>query len=142
MPARLTKEEAHAFFDSRPGWLILTTIGADGFPHTVPIGYFRVGDEIYAGGRSTTQRAKNVAHNPKVSALVETGNSMDTIKGVMIQGEADIVDDPQETLGLMRASMRARGAPDDQLPTEPRPGVAYIRIKPEKYITWDYSREE
>jgi nitroimidazol reductase NimA-like FMN-containing flavoprotein (pyridoxamine 5'-phosphate oxidase superfamily) len=142
MPAKLTKEEAHAFLDSRPGWLILSTVGPDGFPHTVPIGYFRDGDYIYTGGRANTQRFQNLKRNTKVSALVETGNSMDTIKGVMIQGEAEIVDDPKEALELMRASMMARGAPEDHLPTEPRPGVAYIRIKPERYITWDYSREE
>ena len=40
---RSTVEEAHAYLDSRPGWIMLTTIGRDGMPHTVPIGYFRFG---------------------------------------------------------------------------------------------------
>ncbi|MCH7811642.1 MAG: pyridoxamine 5'-phosphate oxidase family protein [Chloroflexi bacterium] len=84
MPARLTKEEAHEFLDSRPGWLILTTIGRDGYPHSIPIGYFRLGDEIYVGGRDGTQRAKNIERNPKVSALVESGGTMQEIKGLMI----------------------------------------------------------
>ena len=64
MPASLTKEEAYEFLDSRPGWIILTTVGRDGFPHSVPIGYFRLGDEIYVGGRAGTQRTKNVERNP------------------------------------------------------------------------------
>ena len=34
-----------------------------------------------------------------------------------------------------------RGTPEDDLPAEARPGVAYIRITPKKYISWDYSRE-
>ena len=141
MPAKLTKEEAHAFLDSRPGWLILTTIGPDGYPHTVPIGYFRVGDEIYTGGRDGTQRITNIRRNPHVSALIESGGSMKDIKGLMIQGDADIVSDPAEALKLMRESAKQRGTPEDELPTEPRPGVAYIRITPKKYISWDYSRE-
>ena len=141
MPAQLTKEEAHEFLDSRPGWLILTTIGADGYPHTVPIGFFRVGDEIYTGGREGTQRIANIRRNPQVSALIETGDSMQNIKGLMVQGDADIVTDPDEALKLMRASAKHRGTPEDELPTEPRPGVAYIRITPKKYISWDYSRE-
>ena len=95
MPAQLTKEEAHEFLDSRPGWLILTTIGGDGYPHSVPIGYFRVGDKIYTGGRDGTQRIVNIKRNPQVSALIETGDSMQNIKGLMIQGNADIVTDPQ-----------------------------------------------
>jgi nitroimidazol reductase NimA-like FMN-containing flavoprotein (pyridoxamine 5'-phosphate oxidase superfamily) len=141
MPAKLTKEEAHEFLDSHPGWLILTTIGPDGYPHTVPIGYFRLGDEVYAGGRSTTQRAMNVERNSKVSALIESGDSMQNIKGLLIQGDADLVTDPAETLELMRGAAKHRGTPEDQLPTEPRPGVAYIRITPKNYISWDYSRE-
>lgn len=141
MPAKLTKEEAHEFLDSRPGWLILTTIGADGYPHTVPIGFFRVGDEIYTGGREGTQRITNIRRNPQVSALIETGDSMQNIKGLMVQGDADIVTDPAEALTLMRASAKHRGTPEAELPTEVRPGVAYIRITPKKYISWDYARE-
>jgi len=141
MPAEFTKDEAHAFLDERPGWLILTTIGPDGFPHTVPIGYFRSGDDIYTGGREGTQRLANIKRNPQVSALVESGGSMKDIKGLLIQGNADIVDDPAETLALTRESAKQRGTPDDQLPTEARPGVAYIRVTPKKYISWDYSRE-
>ena len=141
MPATFTKDEAHAFLDSRPGWLILTTIGPDGFPHTVPIGYFRSGDEIYTGGREGTQRLANIRRNPQVSALVESGGSMQDIKGLLIQGNADIVDDPAETLKLTRESAKQRGTPEADLPTEARPGVAYIRITPKKYVSWDYSKE-
>lgn len=36
MPAALITEEAHAYLDSRPGWIILTSIGREGMPHTVP----------------------------------------------------------------------------------------------------------
>ena len=140
MPVKLTKEEAYAFFDSRPGWLILSTVGADGFPHSIPIGYFRLGDQIYVGGRTGTQRAKNVERNPKVSALVESGGSMQDIKGVLIQGEADVVTKPDEVLPLMREGAKQRGTPEDQLPTEARPGVAYIRVTPQRFISWDYSR--
>ena len=141
MPAKLTKEEAHAFLDSRPGWLILTTIGPDGYPHTVPIGYFRSGDEIYTAGREGTQRLANIKRNPHVSILIESGGSMKDIKGLLIQGDADIVTDPAEALKLMRTSAKQRGTPEAELPTEARPGVAYIRITPKKYISWDYARE-
>ena len=41
----------------------------------------------------------------------------------------------------MRVAATRRGTPEQQLPTEVRPGVAYIRILPHRYISWDYSRE-
>ena len=51
MPRKFTRIEAHEFLDSKPGWITLSTIGPDGFPHTVPLGYFRLGDEILMGVR-------------------------------------------------------------------------------------------
>jgi hypothetical protein len=53
--AEMTGEEVNAFLDSRPGWVALTTIGTDGYPHTVPIGYFRMDDDVYMGCRAGTQ---------------------------------------------------------------------------------------
>jgi hypothetical protein len=41
----------------------------------------------------------------------------------------------------MRQSMRARGAPEAELPTEPPPHIAYIKITPRRSIFWDYSRQ-
>ena len=70
MPAQLSLPEIHAFLDSKPGWLMLTTLGRDGYPHTIPIGYFRLGEEIYLGCRAGTQKLKNIARDPRVAVAV------------------------------------------------------------------------
>jgi nitroimidazol reductase NimA-like FMN-containing flavoprotein (pyridoxamine 5'-phosphate oxidase superfamily) len=44
-------------------------MGPNGYPHSVPIGYFRLGDDIYLGCRDSTQKVKNIARNPRVSAF-------------------------------------------------------------------------
>ena len=49
MPRKVTWQEAHEFLDSKPGWIMLSTIGPDGDPHSVPLGYPRLGDEILMG---------------------------------------------------------------------------------------------
>jgi PPOX class probable F420-dependent enzyme len=140
MPAKLTKEEAHAYIDSRPGWIILTTIGRDGRPHSVPIGYFRVGDEVYIGCRAGTQKLKNIERNPNVTVLLQSGDSMQNIKGLMIQGTATVLTAPDDLLRLGREAAKWRGVPEEQWPKEARPGAAYIRVTPAKMISWDYSR--
>jgi len=140
MPATLTRDEARAYLDAKPGWIILTTIGRDGFPHSIPIGYFRLGDEVYIGCRAGTQKLKNIQRNPHVSLLVQSGSNMQDIKGLMIQGEASVLTSPDDLLRLGREAARQRGVPESQLPAEPRPGAAYIRVVPKKIISWDYSR--
>lgn len=140
MTSVYTKEEAYEFLDSRPGWLILSTVGKEGYPHSVPVGYVRLDDDIYVGGRAGAQRVKNVERNNRVSALIETGRTMQDIKGLLIQGEADVITEPEEVLPLMRETAKSRGTPEDRLPTEARPGVAYIRIRPHRFVSWDYAR--
>ena len=119
----------------------MTTIGSDGYPHSVPIAYTRIGDDIYVGGRGGRQRLKNIQRNPKVSALVESGTTFLDLQGVLIQGDAEVVDAKEDVLPLMREAAKQRGTPDSELPTEARPGVVYIRIRPSRLISWDYSRD-
>ena len=75
MPAALNLDEFNAFLDSKPGWIVLTSIGPDGYPHSVPLGYFRHGERILCGVRDGTRKIRNIESNPKVSLLVESGSS-------------------------------------------------------------------
>jgi nitroimidazol reductase NimA-like FMN-containing flavoprotein (pyridoxamine 5'-phosphate oxidase superfamily) len=137
----MTDQEVKAFLDTKPGWIVLSTIGRDGYPHSVPLGYFRLGDDIYIGCRAGTQKIKNIERNTKVSLVLESGSSRQDLKGVMIQGHATVHTDPETALRLSREAARLRGVAEDTLPREPRPGVAYIQVQPKRVISWDYSRD-
>ena len=139
MPRKLSDEEIAAYLDSRPGWAVLSTIDGEGFPHSVPLGYFRLGRDIVMGVRDGTRKVANVESNPHVSVMLEDGSTMADIRGVMIQGRARIVRESDEALELARAGARARGIPESEWPTAPRPGAAYIRVTPVRTISWDYS---
>jgi len=139
MPRRLSDEEVEAYLDSRPAWAILSTIDGDGFPHSVPLGYFRLGRDIVMGVRDGTRKVANVESNPNVSVLLEDGSSMADIRGVMLQGHARIVRETDEALQLAREGARARGVPESDWPTAPRPGAAYIRVTPVRTLSWDYA---
>ena len=139
MPRRLSDEEVEAYLDSRPAWAILSTIDGDEFPHSVPLGYFRLGRDIVMGVRDGTRKVANVERNPNVSVLLEDGSSMADIRGVMLQGHARVVREPDEALQLAREGARARGVPESDWPTAPRPGAAYIRVTPVRTLSWDYA---
>jgi nitroimidazol reductase NimA-like FMN-containing flavoprotein (pyridoxamine 5'-phosphate oxidase superfamily) len=70
MPGRLTEDQVEAYLDSRPGWAILSTIDKDGFPHSVPLGYFRLGRDIVMGVRDRTHKVANIERNPNVSIVL------------------------------------------------------------------------
>ena len=75
----------------------------------------------------------------ELEELLKDGSSMADIRGVMFQGHARIVREPSEALQLAREGARARGVPEPEWPTAPRPGAAYIRMTPVRTVSWDYA---
>ena len=98
----------------------------------MPTGYFRLGDDVLLGVRNNTLKIKNIRYNPQVSLMIESGSTRQDIKGVMIQGNATVIDDPDEFLHYAREAARLRGVAEADLPAEPRPGAAYIKVTPHK----------
>ena len=139
MPRSMTHDEVNAFLDERPGWLALSTLGPSGYPHTVPLGYFRLGGDLIMGVKDRTAKVRNIERDGRASAMLESGRTGAELKGVLVQGMARIVREPGALLELMREGARRRGVADADLPTSPRPGSVYIRLKPERVISWDYS---
>jgi nitroimidazol reductase NimA-like FMN-containing flavoprotein (pyridoxamine 5'-phosphate oxidase superfamily) len=135
----MSDAEIETYLDAGDEWAMLTTIGKDGFPHTVAIGYFRVGDDLYLGMRDDTQKIKNVVRNPKASVLVTASKTKGDVTGVMIQGDASIVRDDAERLELAREAARQRGLADAELPQEASPGGVFMKLTRHKAITWSFS---
>ena len=140
MSRKMSKEEVDAFLDSKPGWMMLTSVGKDGYPHTVPIGYFRDGDRILMGCRENTQKVKNIERNPKVSLAIEDGTSMSDIRGVLLRGDADLVRDDDERLKISRLAAKLRGIKEEDWPKTASPGAVYIQVDNPKITSWDYSK--
>lgn len=130
----LTPAEIWDFFDSKPGWAALSSVGPDGYPHTVAIGYFRLDEVLYCGCRDHTRKIRNIEANPKVSLLLENGRANPKVlTGVMFQGDATVIRDREELLFIKGELARRRGEPPPETIGD---GVAYIRIVPVKTTSW------
>ena len=140
MPGKMSKEQVDAFLDSKPGWMMLTSQGRDGYPHTVPIGYFRDGDRIFMGCRDNTQKVKNIERNPKVSLVIEDGKTMSDLRGILFRGDASVVREDEERLKISRLAAKLRGAPEDEWPTTASAGAVFIKVDSPRVTSWDYSK--
>lgn len=134
----MTRDEIYAYLDNGPRWGRLATIGRDGYPHLVPLGYFRVGDHVYVNMRG--QRLVNARRTPKASFCIDEGEGMRELKGVVIEGDTELVEDQAQVVELQREAARKRGTPEDQLPTENRGGRPLLKITPRKIASWDNSK--
>ena len=72
----------------------LATIGPDGQPHLTAMWYGVVDGEIWLETKAKSQKAVNLKRDPRVSFLIEDGDTYDTLRGVSFEGVAEIVDDP------------------------------------------------
>lgn len=76
----------------------LATIGRDGVPHLVAMWYALLDGEVWFETKAKSQKAVNLRRDPRVTVLIEDGNTYDTLRGVSIEGHAEIVEDPQSIL--------------------------------------------
>ena len=134
----MTESEAWLYIESKPGWIALSTNGHDGFPHSVPIGYFASSGCIFIGCLDQTQKVKNIERNQKISLTLESGETMANIKGVLIKANAEVIRDDDERLAISQLAALQRGVDEADLPQTVRSGSVYIKAKPVKIVSWDY----
>jgi PPOX class probable F420-dependent enzyme len=72
----------------------LATVGPDGQPHLVAMWFSIVDGEICFETKAKSQKAVNLRRNPRISLLVEDGATYDELRGVSIEGTAELSEDP------------------------------------------------
>jgi nitroimidazol reductase NimA-like FMN-containing flavoprotein (pyridoxamine 5'-phosphate oxidase superfamily) len=90
---RLSPEEQAEFLRANRK-CALATIDKDGFPHVLAMN-FQVHDGVYyMTSYGKAQKVLNIRRNPKVGIMVESGASYAELKGIMVRGECEVIDDP------------------------------------------------
>lgn len=130
----LTPEQIHEFLSLKDRWVAFTTVDAEGFPHSVPMGYFLFGEKVILGCRDGTQKVKNLERNSRCSVLWENGRGAAALTGILIRGHGRVVRDDQERLIMKAEAARQRG---QQAPSEVSPGAVYIEITPVRTTSWN-----
>ena len=115
----------------------LTTVRADGRPHTVPVWFLWDGQTFLIFSQPGTLKIRNLQHNPHITlALDGTKQGGDV---VTVEGEAELLSEPSRNLlvpafGEKYASMiQTMGAdPERMVEDYSQP----IRITPTKFLSW------
>jgi PPOX class probable F420-dependent enzyme len=137
---RLSLDEQAAFFRERKK-AALATIDKDGFPHVVAMNYFASDGAFYMTSYGKAQKVVNIRRNPKVALMIEAGDEYAELRGVMIRGRCEILEDE----GSVRAAFEARGAQANASPVQPgalasAPKRVVLKIIPEKVVSWDHRK--
>ncbi|MFY9887678.1 MAG: pyridoxamine 5'-phosphate oxidase family protein [Streptosporangiaceae bacterium] len=133
----------------------LATISPDGYPHLVTMYYTLVDGKIAFWTYRTSQKALNLARDPRISCLVETGEAYFDLRGVQIQGTVETITDPDAVyrLGLAigavvgnavagagAAAAAADGdAVNEYVASAARKRYGYL-VEPVHVISWDHTK--
>ena len=71
----------------------MVTNGPSGHPHAVAMWYAVVDGAIWFETKAKSQKAANLRRDPKITVRVEDGHTYDTLRGVSLEGTAEIIDD-------------------------------------------------
>ncbi len=139
----MTAEEVAAFL-AQARKLQLATINRDGTPHLVTMYYVLLDGRITFWTYRSSQKARNLSRDPRVTCLVETGEQYFDLRGVQVQGVVRTVEDPAAVLEIGRriAAVMAGGhdgLADDYVEQTARKRLGYV-VEPVRVISWDHGK--
>jgi PPOX class probable F420-dependent enzyme len=122
----------------------MATLQADGRPHLVAMWYAVVDGEIWFETKAKSQKAVNVRRNPTITVMIEDGHTYDTLRGVSIDGKAEIVEDPETILRVGISVWERYTGPytDDMRPfiDQMMNNRICVRVVPERMRSWDHRK--
>ena len=140
---RMTDEEVAEFLTTERT-LQVASIGPDGAPHLVPMWFAVVDGRIAFWTFAKAQKTRNLRRDPRITCLLEAGESYGELRGVSITGRAEIVDD-YETVFTVGAAVYARYQGDMShasragVEAEAKKRVA-VFVNAEKTASWDHRK--
>ena len=140
---RMSEAEIEEFLHGRRT-MNIATIAKDGRPHLVAMWYgFLEGApafETYA----KSQKVLNLRRDPRITCLVEEGDTYETLRGVELIGTGEIVEDEGRLLeAAMSVVDRYHGLPPEHLEMAARALMQKrvgIKVHIEKVVSWDHSK--
>ena len=143
MAVTMSGAEIEAFIADH-GTAVLTTLRADGRPVPLPVWYVAFGGDLYFQTPARSRKAGNIERDPRVAVLIDDGQRWDQLRGVLIQGRADLVTgEPLRTRALSAFTelFADRTLPASQLPAATSAhyaaqSVFRVPVPPEP-VSWD-----
>ncbi len=144
----MSPDEIRGFLGSEKT-LILVSNGRGGFPHPMPMWFVADDDgSIRMTTFKKSQKVYNLRRDPRVTLLIESGETYEKLKGVALYAHAELVEDPDLISDTL---LRAAGNDLDAIPAssleEMRKGVQgqvakriVIRCKPDRVVSWDHGK--
>lgn len=125
----------------------IASLNPDGSVHLVTMFYTMVDEHIAFWTYRTSQKARNLARDPRITCLVEDGEDYFELRGVQIAGTVRILEDPGDVLAIgrlialggLKAGDVAGDTLEDYVQHAARKRCGYI-VEPRRVVSWDHRK--
>ena len=138
-----------ARFLAVPDTAVLSTLGRRGFPHLAGMWFVPVGNELQMWTYGKSQKAVNLRRDPRCGLLVERGVEYNQLRGVLVRGEAKLIEDLDAIVQIgmalsERYSVPATGEaaarpPEAEIGRQATKRVGLV-LPIERLVSWDHSK--
>lgn len=135
----LTPDEQAAFLRENRK-CALATVDRHGFPHVVAMNFRERDGDYYMTSYGKAQKVLNIRRDPKVGIMVESGRAYAELKGVMVRGACEIIEDPAIVAEVLAWLGEGRAAPRPAGAERSAPKRVVLKITPHKTFTWDHGK--
>lgn len=122
----------------------MATLGKSGAPHLVAMWYAVIDGQVWFETKSRSQKAVNLRRDPRITCMVEEGETYDTLRGVSLEGTGVIVEDPDALWEVGVSVWERYNGPYTE---EVRPLVEFmlhkriaVRIDVDRVRSWDHRK--
>ena len=122
----------------------IATIGPNGMPHLVAMWFAVVDGDVWFETKAKSQKVVNLRRDNRISCLVEAGHTYDTLRGVELEGTAEIIDDPDAIWEVGKSVWERYNGPYSE---EVKPLVEMmlnkrvaVKINAARVRTWDHRK--
>jgi PPOX class probable F420-dependent enzyme len=123
---------------------VMVTNGPSGHPHAIAMWYGVIDGAIWFETKAKSQKATNLRRDPRITVLVEDGHTYDTLRGVSLEGTAEITDDPD---ALWKVGVNVWERYNGPYTDEMKPLVEYmlhnrvaVRVEVSRMRSWDHRK--
>ena len=141
----MTDDEVRKYLDSQRV-LNVATLGRTGHPHLVAMWYALIDGNVQFWTFAKSQKIVNLRRDPKMTGLVESGDTYNELKGVELVGTGRIIEDYERILHLGKElAVRYNGPAalgDEMLPFiegQARKRLA-VEFDVDQVVSWDHSK--
>jgi PPOX class probable F420-dependent enzyme len=141
---QMTGAELRAFLVAQRT-VVCATNGVHGWPHLMPLWYVVRDGEICAWTYAKSQKVRNLERDPRATLQIETGDTYDQLRGVMLETTAEIERDTEAVATLGAEILGRYGGSsvsvqvNEAILAQARKRVA-LRFVVQRVTSWDHRK--